>query len=319
MDPDVSHYDLTSTLGRIAFLANTNGGHRYLEIGVRSGDTFFHVNMPFKVAVDPNFSFNTKDHQVDGTYYLSVTSDIFFQKLRAKDSDYVSLFAMYSGKPVFDIIFIDGLHTHEQSLRDFENSFEFAHNGTLWLLDDTVPCDAYSAIPDERISVYKRKRAGLVGTPWHGDVFKTVFAIHDKHPDFSYCTLFSGNPQTVVWKAATSARKRFFSLMTPAEATYKTLLNNAALIMPVNDDTLPYYIGKSLIPLDDAPAETVARLSSSLPFDSDMPLPRLLYIDKIRLLCEHYSQLCKSALKKLQREGLVEFIKALYRYFYIKK
>ena len=315
MKPDLSRYDLTDAPGRIAFLADVNGGHRYLEIGVRAGDTFFHVNMPFKIAVDPCFLFNPEEYPANGVYYLPVTSDVFFQKLRDEDGDCAPLFAACKGKPVFDIIFIDGLHTHEQSLRDFENSLEFAHDDTLWLLDDTVPCDAYSAIPNFRVSLYKRKRAGLTGTPWHGDVFKTVFAIHDKYPEFSYCTLLSGNPQTVVWKAAVSERKKFFSAPSaPANATYETLLHNAALLMPVDDGMLPCYIGTTLTPLDDAPAEAVARLSRALPSDCEHASTSLTVFDMARLACEPYGALCKHALKKLHEEGFAAFAKALYRY-----
>jgi len=319
MNPDVSRYDLTSTLGRIAFLADANGGHRYLEIGVCTGSTFFRVNMPFKVAVDPCFLFKPEEYQTDGAYYLPTTSDVFFQKLRDENSDCAPLFTACKGKPVFDIIFIDGLHTHEQSLRDFKNSLEFAHDGTLWLLDDTVPCDAYSAIPNFKVSLYKRKRAGLLGTPWHGDVFKTIFAIHDEYPEFSYCTLLSGNPQTVVWKAAKSERGKIFPHPDDLEnSTYETLLRHVALLMPVDDAMLPYYVGKTVNPLDDASAEAVAQISRVLPSDPVYVSTSLTVIDMVRLArltYEPHVALCKRALEKLCEEGFIAFSRALYRYF----
>jgi len=53
--------DLTSYNGRISFLSGLNNAAKYLEIGVSSGSTFFSVDIPFKVGVDPGFLFEPSD------------------------------------------------------------------------------------------------------------------------------------------------------------------------------------------------------------------------------------------------------------------
>jgi hypothetical protein len=216
----------------------------YLEIGVNKGDTFFQVTAPYKVAVDPKFLFAPDSCQGPGLSFYEMTSDRFFMDLHASA---VEIPPFAPEKPAWDIIFIDGLHTFEQSFRDFENSLEFSHDKTIWVLDDTVPADPYSAYPDLEKSIHYRHLAGLVGFPWHGDVFKTVFAIHEKYLDFSYCTIIEGsNPQTVVWKTP----KVFHRSMRRTDKDlsyydYFDLIDEAALLRPVSEKEAFEMIGTS--------------------------------------------------------------------------
>jgi hypothetical protein len=243
----VESFDLTTYLGRIAYLSTLGAAERYLEIGVQSGRTFFNVPLPVKVAVDPNFLFDPADRRGDGAYYFSLPSDDFFSMLQSQNH------GIESALP-FDIIFIDGLHTFEQSLRDFDNSLNYAHDNTLWLIDDTVPCDAYSALPDMDTALRKRYMAArLKDGSWHGDVFKTVFAIHDLYPEISYCTLVSGNPQTILWRSNGNKRKPAFkSLWEIGRLNYYDMFGKAGLMMPVAEDRLRSLIGLGLDPAKDA-------------------------------------------------------------------
>lgn len=249
---------------RINTLAQRYEAENYLEIGVRRGDTFLAVNMPRKVAVDPAFAFDVKAHESPAVHFFSVTSDEFFAELAARPAEADPLTSAKPGEPLtFDIIYIDGLHTHEQSLRDFEQSLRFSHANTIWLLDDTVPCDPYSALPDQQKALALRRQAGLHGNAWHGDVFKTVFALHDRHPEFSYCTLMGGNPQTVVWRHAESHEPRtpvFASLEEIARLSYFDMLEHAALLMPVADPILPDILGMALEPQKYGEANTWGKL-----------------------------------------------------------
>ena len=241
-----------SSSGRINALAQHIGAKLYLEIGVLNGATFFAVTIPIKVAVDPNFLFDPKEHETSGTHFFPMPSDDFFKSLATGAPEAIPLTkGTPGGHPAFDIIFIDGLHTFEQSFRDFENSIAYAHENTLWLLDDTVPSDPYSALPDQQKARIFRKSAGLAGGLWHGDVFKTVLAIHDRYLEFSYCTLMERNPQTVVWRHPRGAGKRtpvFSSLEEIAGLDYFAMLEHAALLMPTRSDTLCDLLGKALDP-----------------------------------------------------------------------
>ncbi len=173
------------TARRLQRLAAINEGARYLEIGVCNGDTFLNLDFPTADAVDPNFQFDTHAFAQEGRRFLAKTSDAFFREDSAGQS--------------YDVMFLDGLHTFEQCFRDFCASMAYAHRRTIWLIDDTVPNDAFSIRPDIRDTWRLRAAHGVNSPAWHGDVFKTLFAIHDFFPTFDYRTIEgSGNPQTVL-------------------------------------------------------------------------------------------------------------------------
>lgn len=245
---------------RIKKLRDYAHAQRYLEIGVRDGATFFHVDMPLKVGVDPAFLFDTNAHAQSGTYFFKEASDKFFASLSQSNHPLSADFAQNDAIR-FDIIFLDGLHTFEQTFRDFENSLFCAHEKTIWIIDDTVPSDTYSCLPDYEKSLRVRKEAGLAGKQWHGDVFKTVFAIHDRHPEYSYCTLMGENPQTIVWKSGDRRRKpAFASNEEITRLTYFDMLEYAALLMPVQDGELAELLGKAIEPGMDASKDSRSRL-----------------------------------------------------------
>ncbi|MDR1660061.1 MAG: class I SAM-dependent methyltransferase [Desulfovibrio sp.] len=250
---------------RLNYLANSRTAASYLEIGVSHGNTFFKIPLSFKVAVDPAFPFDYLKQGRSGEVFFPVTSDEFFAGLTNQNSEIYRLIEpnFIDGKVAFDLIFIDGLHTFEQTLRDFENSLKFSHDHTIWVLDDTIPFDEYSAIPDMSSSLAKRKKARMKGMPWHGDVFKVIPAIHDSFPEHSYCTLIEGNPQTVIWKA--NRRK-----IVPAFASNKTLKSMSCydiaryvkLYMLSTAAELPNYLGQSIEPETVEQPDALKRLNS---------------------------------------------------------
>jgi len=238
-----------ATIKSINSLASTYKADKYLEIGVRTGGTFFYVNMPCKVGVDPAFAFEENEFSCEGRLFFRETSDVFFARLKEYPNFLPAAFSDVDGKPTFDIIFIDGLHTFEQCFRDFQNSIPFAHENTIWLLDDTVPSDPFSSLPDQAVSLAYRKAARVAGKPWHGDVFKTVLALHDFCPEYSYCTLMRGSPQTVVWRAGRGERKPVFGSMEAiARLDYFAVLRHAALFIPVKESALAHLPGMRLYP-----------------------------------------------------------------------
>src|SRR6187200_105310 len=108
---------INHSVRRINQLAAALGATRYLEIGVEDGLTFFNINIPDRTAVDPNLLFDYRPMQSDRTHFFKISSDEFF--------------AHHPPPAPFDIIFIDGLHTFEQALRDLLNSLLFAHERSV--------------------------------------------------------------------------------------------------------------------------------------------------------------------------------------------
>ena len=77
----------------------------------------------------------------------------------------------------------------------------------MLLIDDTVPSDEFSAIPDQEASYRAREEAGLEGRPWHGDVWRVVMLLDRHHPELEWRTIVDeGNPQTLVWRRGRGAK-----------------------------------------------------------------------------------------------------------------
>lgn len=112
----------------------------YLEIGVNSpsqpGYNWVGVNIPVKHGVDPN---------VETTYKM--TSDDFFENHISQK---------------YDIIFVDGLHLHEQVYRDIINSINNLNENGIVVIHDCNPVTEIT------------QRRERVSDAWHGDVWKAI-------------------------------------------------------------------------------------------------------------------------------------------------
>lgn len=171
---------------RLNALADINSASKYLEIGVSSGGTFIRVKVPQKIAVDPCFKDDVhKKYANENSIFYEITSDSFFSTLAPQHGE-------------FDLIYLDGLHTFEQTFRDFCNSLRYSHSRTIWLIDDTYPISWVASISNYRLFCRLRKWIKIKDSRWMGDVYKVIFAIHDFFPQFSYAT-FPGHGQTVLW------------------------------------------------------------------------------------------------------------------------
>lgn len=212
--------DLNTRHGRLNSLGKVLGASRYLEIGVASGYTFFNVAAPFKVAVDPRFRFDYKSSESSTCRFHEVTSDSFFR-------EYAGVYQS------FDLIYLDGLHTFEQTFRDFCSTLAFSHERTVWLIDDTHPVSLSSSVPSQRVSRLLKTETQERSGAWMGDVYKVVFAIHDFFPQFTYWT-FSGHGQTVVYKQQRyDFEPKWNSLEAISRATYSDFLVHKNEIMRV--------------------------------------------------------------------------------------
>jgi SAM-dependent methyltransferase len=129
---------------------------RYLEIGVHTGVLFLHVRAAAKVAVDPNpqippLKWALHPNSVTRGRIIRATSDVFFAALTPGGH--------------FDVVFIDGDHRFEQSLRDVENALGVLTGGGVILVHDCSPPTEAAASPNPL-------DAG--DGPWCGDVWKTI-------------------------------------------------------------------------------------------------------------------------------------------------
>ena len=77
---------------------------------------------------------------------LGGTSDEFFSR----------------NKDMFDCVFIDGLHTYDQVLKDVKNSLKFLDNNGIIILHDCLPISInHQRVPRTRYT-------------WNGDVWKAI-------------------------------------------------------------------------------------------------------------------------------------------------
>ena len=159
----------------------------YLEIGVEYGYTFVNVKSDLKYAVDPNLRFN-KLLRPRSWRLHETNSDEFFSSLEKSVK--------------FDVVFLDGLHTSEQTYRDFCNCLPHLKSKSVVIIDDTVPSDEFSAISDQELSYQLRLKSGKPGDgSWHGDVFRVIEGINSvRNFPFNIATISNlNNPKTVIW------------------------------------------------------------------------------------------------------------------------
>ena len=177
---------------RLNTISKALGCKTYLEIGVATGETILSVDVPSRTGVDPYFAFDWRQEMsnANGTLDLQqCTSDKFFELI---------------DPPIkYDLIFIDGLHTYEQTYRDIINALLHSHRGTVILIDDTVPSDVFSTSRDPQECIDLRYNfSEQRDSSWHGDTYKVVPLLRLFNPHYNLATITTGgNPQTLLWRA----------------------------------------------------------------------------------------------------------------------
>jgi hypothetical protein len=133
----------------------------YLEIGVAKGLTIQLAKPPsLVIGVDPQIDL---DHPLSAeTHLFATTSDLMFKNRHLKK--------ILDGRAV-TLAFIDGLHTFEQTLRDFANVEELSNSKGVIVLHDTVPLDE------------RTQRAERETRFWTGDVWRVMDCLRDARPD----------------------------------------------------------------------------------------------------------------------------------------
>lgn len=132
------HFDFSSEPPRldiIQWFIDNNNYKSYLEIGCFSNELFNQVSCKTKIGIDPVSGGN-----------LRMTSDEFFK----------------SNKKNFDLIFLDGLHTYEQTIKDINNSLNFINDKGVIIIHDCLPKKIWNQIVPR---IYGH---------WNGDVWKAI-------------------------------------------------------------------------------------------------------------------------------------------------
>jgi len=160
-------------------------GGRYLEVGVENALTFEAVKLRHRVGVDPFPRFSVS-FLTPWVKFHKLTSNVFFE----------------ANREFFDIIYLDGLHTAEQTLVDLHNSLKKLSKGGVIMIDDTIPIDEFSALPDQNEAYRLRKMIGNSDDmSWHGDVYKVINVINQfKQKNLNIATITTlKNPKTIIW------------------------------------------------------------------------------------------------------------------------
>lgn len=154
----------------INYIIERKGFNRYLEIGTQSGRNFDAIKCQFKTGIDP-------DPDAKASHHLD--SDTFFQ----------------STGQVYDLIFLDGLHTAEQVRKDFINAMACISDKGVIVIHDTNPdVELWTRVPRESKqwtgSVYKficNLNADFVTLPFDYGITvvkKSDYLLHDVPVDY---------------------------------------------------------------------------------------------------------------------------------------
>ena len=156
---------------------------RYLEIGVFDGECFFAITGALKTAVDPQFNFASSRIVKS---YLKRPSNVFNRYYQVPSDQY---FAAHSAQ--YDVVFVDGLHTYEQSLKDVENALVRLRDGGVVVMHDCCPTSRSMAIPAASFEA-AAKQATINDEwtgAWTGDVWKAVCHLRATRTDLNVCVL----------------------------------------------------------------------------------------------------------------------------------
>lgn len=211
------------TLRRLRAIQSIRPVSTYLEIGLGDGKNFNAVSAERKFGVDPH-PWDPNILNVAGVF--AETSDSFFAHHAAEALDRL------------DLVYVDGMHTAEQTYRDLMNTLNYAHPNTVWLIDDVMPSDYFSSLPDQHGALQARKAStGSFDRAWHGDVYKVVWLISQFHPSIDFVTIVeSGNPQLLAWYAERDWEPAPLSLQEISSLSFADVVLNVSDFRPCSED-----------------------------------------------------------------------------------
>ena len=178
-----------------ALLDGVGGERRYLEIGLGTGKTFTQIRAHMKWGVDPVIRFDEDKIGSRATIFRA-TSDDFFSAL--------------ADSQLFEVIYVDGLHTYDQTLRDLRNALDHLAPGGVILVDDTLPRSRLAAWRSQKIATSVSRWTGDRSGRWYGDVYRIIPILRSQPEGIAFLTIDRDDRgqdthgQTLIWKVPSS-------------------------------------------------------------------------------------------------------------------
>lgn len=158
----------------------------YLEIGVREGECFLKIRAPKKIAVDPHIAISPQKKR---KYCLKNLSNLFNQYLEMTSDDYFKGNHEFLPARGLDVVFIDGLHTYEQSLKDVQNALRYLNDEGVIIMHDCSPQSEAAAYPAQSYQHAESLNIPGFTGEWNGDVWKTIVDLRSSRKDLNVFVL----------------------------------------------------------------------------------------------------------------------------------
>lgn len=171
----------------IQAIINRKKAEIYLEIGFGYGDCFLNIRAPRKIIVDPRFIILKK--RVLKYYYKNISKNIFNKYYKMTSDKFFTAKQTLLKTQLLDVVFLDGLHTYKQSLKDLLNSLKFLNEDGVIILHDCNPRSEAEAYPAN--SYEEAANMNLPGWTeyWSGDVWKTTAYLRSIRDDLNIFVL----------------------------------------------------------------------------------------------------------------------------------
>ena len=187
----------------LKYIVEKKKPEKYLEIGIQHGLNFDAINVIDKTGVEP-FPKRIQEN------VLTMFSNQFFESKKNTGAKY-------------DLIFIDGLHTEEQTWEDLKNSLDFLSENGIIVMHDALPHnEEYTSMSWCGTSYKAIMRAaqtnGLLVKTWEKDHGCAVI-VKDPDPILQadvYTTEFEDlwkNDGAIVGKCTTEEIKKFIDFL----------------------------------------------------------------------------------------------------------
>lgn len=194
----------------------------YLEIGVARGITFNALSADKKTGVDPKFQFKTDNFASENVIFHEITSDEFFGKVVDQRERY-------------DVIYLDGLHTAEQTLRDLLNAQLFLKPDGVIIIDDVWPNSYAASIRTLEDHQAFRSSLNIESLAWMGDVFKLLYFVDTFMQQFTMRVINDNFGQAIMWREARAEVQERLILDVAAKSYSDLVLEAYFECMPVAD------------------------------------------------------------------------------------